>query len=428
LIYNWERKRGDDVAIVFFICILAKLWFARMDWMTDFHVGHALLELSPLVAAYAAFMLFPWPARFRLTMMLIADAALTVALVATSLYVHGHGDLPSTSGMRVLASVGEVRGALAHGFNFVYLLYFFNAPLFLLMFALGRPLELPWVKTSAKTWMSVFMIAALLFCGQVWMQWRDGVRLPIEQARAHGVLSYAAAEVLHAVYDGQETAAGKVANPIGFAAAPRGANVVVIGVRGLRSRDLGRSADGQVLTPGLNAMRAEAVWTSRFDGTAWAKAEADAGEDGRLADLGDWRMAGLTTATMDDDFRAYARVDVAGEQVRVEGRPLIERLLAERKAGKAFYLHLQVDKPSLRAADDEVGALLALLDAYDFTKRTVVVVYGDTARAPLFVRIPGMPAVRLRVAADAAMVMPTVANVTGRRLPDALLARELFNK
>jgi hypothetical protein len=202
----------------------------------------------------------------------------------------------------------------------------------------------------------------------------------------------------------------------------------VIGVRGLRSRDLGRSADGQVLTPGLNAMRAEAVWTSRFDGTAWAKAEADAGGDGRFTELGDWRMAGLTTATMDDDFRAYARLDVAGEQVRVEGRPLIERLVAERKAGKAFYLHLQVDKPSLRAADDEVGALLALLDAYDFTKRTVIVVYGDTARAPLFVRIPGMPAVRLRVAADAAMVMPTVANVTGRRLPDALLARELFNK
>lgn len=408
------------MAIVFFICILAKLWFARMDWMSDFHVGHALLELSPLVAAYAAFMLFPWPTRFRLTVMMLADAVLTVALVATSLYVHGHGDLPSTSGLRVLAAVGGVGGAFAHGFNFVYLLYFFNAPLFVWMFALGRPLEVPWVKTSAKSWMSLFMIAGLLFAGQVWVQWRDDVRLPLEKARAHGVLSYAAAEVVHAVYDGRETQAGKVANPIGFAAAPRGANVVVIGVHGLRTRDLGRTEDGQVVTPVVSGLRAGAAWTGKFDGTAWADAS------GRLTELGDWRLAGLATATMDDDFRAYAAID--GVQAQPGERPLIERLVGMRKAGTPFFLHLQVDEPSLRAADAQVGAVLALLDAYDFTSRTVVAVYGDTAHAPLLVHIPGMPRVQLRGQADAAMLMPTLANVTGRRIADKLLAKDLFNK
>lgn len=418
----WNRKRGDDVAIVFFICILAKLWFARMDWMSDFHVGHALLELSPLVAAYAAFMLFPWPARFRLTVMMLADAALTVALVATSLYVHGHGDLPSASGLRVLASVGGIGGAFAHGFNLIYLLYFFDAPVFLLMFALGRPLEVPWVKASAKTWMSVFVVAAMLFGGQVWLQWRDAVRLPMEQARAHGVLSYGFAEVVHAVYDGRTTAAGKMPNPIGFAAAPRGANVVVIGVHGLRTRDLGRSEAGYVVTPALNALRADTMWTSRFDGTAWA----DAG--GRLALQADWRKAGLATAMLDDDFRAYTQVELDGAQVRVEGRPLIERLVADRRAGTPFFLHMQVEQSSLRAADDAVGALLALLDAYDFSSQTVVAVYGDTAHAPLLVRIPGMPKVRLQARADASMLMPTLANVTGRRLSEALLEKDLFNQ
>lgn len=405
------------MGIVFFICILAKLWFARMDWMSDFHVGHALLELSPLVAAYAAFMLFPWPARFRLTVMMLANATVTLALVLTSLYVHGHGDLPNTSGMRVLASVGEVAGAFANGFNFVYLLYFFDVPLFLLFVAMGRPLEVPWVKVSAKSWMSVFMIATLLFGGLVWMQWRDAVRLPMEKAQAHGVLSYGFAEVIHAVYDGQ----GKAVLPVGFAAAPEGSNVVLIGVHGLRSRDLGRTEAGQVVTPTVNGLRANAMWTRSFDGRTWAE------EDRRLAKLDDWRRAGLATVAIEDDLDAYVAVDWAETRWEVGGQRLADRLVTMRKAGTPFLLHLQVDEPTVREADNQVGALLAMLDAYDFAKRTVVIVYGDTEHAPLFVHVPGMPDVELNRAADAGMVLPTVANLVGRKVPRAASGQDLLN-